>query len=383
MIGSFKIIILTAAFLLFLGCKRDSNRNKEKAFLPQGKEIPIKYASGFSITRYEDYRIVTVKNPWPDAEITYRYLLLERGKDIPQEITYDELISIPVEEIVVTSTTHISALEILGEAKSLTGFPGLDYISSPLTRKRIEAGKIRELGENQALNTEVLLALRPDVVIGFAVDGKNKALGLIKKNDIPVVFNSDWMEASPLGKAEWIKFFGAFFNKTEEAAAFFEKVEKAYHNAREMAASAEKCPTVIAGAMNRGVWFCPAGESWHAEFFRDANARYLFGNTEGKGSLSLSFETVFATAKDADYWIGPAEFQSYSQLKNASPHYAEFKAFRKRNIYTYSSERGATGGVIFYELAPLRPDLVLKDLISIFHPELFPQYNPRFYKPLK
>lgn len=366
---------------IFLSCKEDRKEENSIVF-EAGKAIPIDYASGLSITQFEDYTIVEVKNPWPKAERSYRYLLAEENADVPKHIQFDEHIKIPVEKMVVTSTTHIPSLETLGEEQTLVGFPGLDFISSAKTRNLISEGKVRELGKNEKLNTESLLEIAPDVVIAFSIDGSNKSLNTIQKSEIPVVFNSDWTESSPLGKAEWIKFFGAFYGKIPEAIAAFEAVEKNYLEAKELAKKAKNKPTVLAGSMYKDQWYLPAGESWNAKFFEDANADYLFKTTEGTGSLSLSFESVLAKGKDADFWIGPAQFTSYSEMKEASPHYNQFEAFQNRNVFTFSSQKGETGGVIFYELAPNRPDLVLKDLISIFHPELLPEYRTTFYKPL-
>lgn len=366
---------------IFLSCKEDRKEENSTVF-EAGKAIPIDYASGLSITEFEDYTIVEVKNPWPKAERSYRYLLAEEDADVPKHLQFDERIKIPVEKMVVTSTTHIPSLETLGEEQTLVGFPGLDFISSAKTRNLISEGKVRELGKNEKLNTESLLEIAPDVVIAFSIDGSNKSLNTIQKSEIPVVFNSDWTESSPLGKAEWIKFFGAFYGKIPEAIAAFEAVEKNYLEAKELAKKAKNKPTVLAGSMFKDQWYLPAGESWNAKFFEDANADYLFKTTEGTGSLSLSFESVLAKGKDADFWIGPAQFTSYSEMKEASPHYNQFEAFQNRNVFTFSSQKGETGGVIFYELAPNRPDLVLKDLISIFHPELLPEYRTTFYKPL-
>lgn len=374
----FILILFTS---LFLSC---NNEKKQEKTIPSevGAEVPIKYASGLSITKFENYTIVTVENPWPKAEKSFRYLLAEKNAKIPQDVSFDQRIDVPVEKIVVTSTTHIPSLETLGEEETLVGFPGLHYISSEKTRKLISEGKIRELGRNEGLNTENLLEIYPDVVVAFSVDGNNKSLNTIEKGGIPVVFNSDWTESSPLGKAEWIKFFGAFYGKIPEAIEAFEAVEKDYLQAKELAEKAEKQPTVLAGSMYKDQWYLPAGKSWNATFIEDANADYLFDDTEETGSLSLSFESVLAKAADAEYWVGPAQFTSYSGMKNASPHYTQFEAFRNKKVYTFSSKKGETGGVTFYELAPNRPDLVLKDLISIFHPELLPNYKPTFYEPL-
>lgn len=376
----YKIILLVT--FLFSGC-RSEEKQKTPLLTRSGEEVEVKYASGLNIVDFGDHLIITVENPWPNADRAYRYLLAREGADVPKDIEFDERIKIPVEKLVVTSTTHIPSLEILNSETSLVGFPGLDYISSEKTRKLISEGRITELGKNEALNTESLLNLKPDVVIGFSIDGSNKSFNTLQKSGIPVVFNADWTESSPLGKVEWIKFFGAFLGKMEEANAFFEEVEQNYLEAKELAKDAAEAPEVVAGAMYKDQWYLPAGNSWQASFIQDANANYLFGQTEGTGSLSLSFETVLTKAAQAEFWIGPAQFTSYDELKNASPHYIRFEAFQNRNVYTFSSEKGETGGVIFYELAPMRPDLVLKDLISIFHPQLLPNYTTTFYKPLQ
>jgi iron complex transport system substrate-binding protein len=382
-----KKLLLNSVVLLLLfsfGCKEEKEL-KEPPVSENlaGKEIPIEHASGLSITDYGEFKILEIAHPWPNAQAPFRYLLAKEGAVVPGELSYDFRVNIPVKKLVATSTTHIPSLENLGVENTLIGFPGLDYISSPSTRKLIEQGKIKELGRTEALNTEQLLALQPDVVIGFSIDGANKSLNNIGKSGIPVVYNGDWTETSPLGKAEWIKFFGAFYDKLEEATAFFKEVETAYLEAKELAGTAGSTPTVIAGAMYKDQWYLPAGQSWQASFLKDANADYLFKASPGTGSLSLSVETVLAKGANAQYWIGPAQFTSYEQLLLSSPHYRQFAAFEDKNIYTFSSEKGETGGVIFYELAPNRPDLVLKDLISILHPQLLPEYKSSFYKPLK
>ena len=283
----------------------------------------------------------------------------------------------------VTSTTHIPSLELLGVENSLVGFPGTDYISSEKTRKRIETGDIRELGKNEGINTEVLLELNPDVVIGFGVDGVNKTFETIKKAGIPVIYNGDWVESSSLAKAEWIKFFGVLFNKEKEADSIFKSIERNYLEAKSQAKQASNRPTVFSGAMHKDVWYLPNGSSPEAEFLKDANVDYLWSDTTGNGSLALSFEAVLAKAKNAEIWLSPSYYTSFHQLKEASELYTNFEAFKTKNIYTFSRTTGSTGGVLYYELGTSRPDLILKDLIKICHPERLKDYSPYFFKKLK
>ncbi|MDX1317224.1 MAG: ABC transporter substrate-binding protein, partial [Xanthomarina gelatinilytica] len=285
-------------------------------------------------------------------------------------------------KIVVTSTTHIPALELLGVEKSLVGFPGTDYISSEKTRFRVDMGKVRELGKNEGINTEVLLEIQPEVVIGFGIDGNNKTFETIKKSGIPVIYNGDWIEHSPLAKAEWIKFFGVLFNKRQKADSIFNTIEKNYLEAKSIALDAKSKPSVLSGAMHKDIWYLPNGTSTEAEILKDANVNYLWADTKGNGSLSLNFEVVFDKAKNADIWINPSYYTSYEALESANQHYTKFDAYKSKSIYTFANTTGSTGGVLYYELGIARPDLVLKDIIKICHPDLLADYKPYFYKPL-
>jgi iron complex transport system substrate-binding protein len=275
-------------------------------------------------------------------------------------------------------------LELLGVEKSLVGFQDTNYISSEKTRKRIDSGFVRELGNEAAMNTEVLFELQPDVVIGFAMNSVNKTYNLIEKHGIPVIINGDWLEETPLGRAEWIKFFGVLFNKEKEADSIFRKIEQEYLAAIVIAKKARNKPSILSGAIMRNdIWSLPAGESFVAQFLEDANVNYLWKDSKGKGSLQLSFESVLDKAQKADYWIAPGYFSSKAQLIENNPHYKNFVAFKTNNIYTASTKKGATGGVIYYELGPTRPDLILKDLIKITNPNLLPNYRLSFFEKMK
>ncbi len=273
-------------------------------------------------------------------------------------------------------------LELLGVADRLIGFPNLNYISSPQMLKRIEAGKVKELGKEQSINTEMLLELQPDVVVAFALNGENKALNTIAKAGIPVLLNGDWLEETPLGRAEWIKFFGVLFDKEQQADSIFNEIEQDYLKAKAIAKAAANQPRVLSGIQFNQVWNVPAGESFVATFLRDANVNYYWKDSPGKGSLSLNFESVFDKAQGADIWIDPGQFTSFEQMNKANEHYHKFKAFSTKNIYSYSLKKGATGGILYYELAAVQPNVVLKDLIKVCHPELLPNYTPFFLQKL-
>jgi len=379
-----KHILFILALTLLGSC-----RQQKKETFPDTtpvKQRKIEYAKGFSIEKLSDgITIIKITSPWPNAEAAFKYALISQEKLASITLNkdeYDAIVTIPVEKIIATSTTHIPALEALGVEDRLTGFPDTKYISSEKTRKRIDAGLIKELGNNESINTEMVLELNPDVVVGFSINNQNKTYETIQRSNIPVVYNGDWTEETPLGKAEWIKFFAPFFEKEAVADSIFKDIKDSYLEAKALAKTAKLAPTVMSGAMYKDIWYLPAGNSWAAQFLEDANANYLWKDTNDTGSLSLSWETVLEESKTANFWIGPSQFTSYKSMSEASPHYQQFDAFKNKKVFTFSSKKGATGGLLYYELAPQRPDLVLKDLIHIFHPELLPKHKNVFFTPL-
>lgn len=376
-----KLFILLM-FPFFLACKEESKNKAEK----EDKNVvftEIKYATGFEIANHEGYKILKVNSPWANAQQTFTYLLVEDKNAVPKNITYDEKVMLPIDKLVVTSTTHIPSLESLEQLNTLVGFPNTDYISSEKARQLIKENKIKEIGTNQTINTEVLLALQPKAVIASAVNGDEKSYKTIQKSGIPIIYNGDWTEEHPLGKAEWIKFFGTLFNKEKQADSIFRIIETNYFTAKAIAKDAARNPSVLSGGLYQNTWYCPQGNSWQAQFIADASGDYVFKHTEGTGSLSLSFENVFEKGKTADIWISPGVYASYDEMKSASQHYQKFDAFQHKKVYTVTETKGETGGLLFYELAPHRPDLVLIDLIKIFHPELYQEQPLTFFKPLE
>lgn len=382
----FRSCLLLVSAALLLSCGGGTPKDPEIQGPGTHTNGRLQYATGLQIVKEANgITVIHVKSPWPDAREGFRYALVP--KELAPVVTldrdaYDAIVTIPVERVVVTSTTHIPALVSLGKVQSIAGFPGTGYISSPEARARVKSGEITDIGVNEAINTEMVLELQPDLVIGFAISSGNKAYGVVQQSGIPVVYNGDWTEESPLGKAEWIKFFAPFFGLEKMADSLFIKIESDYLSAREIAAGASEKPSVLSGALYKDVWYLPGGASWAARFLEDANANYLWRDNDKAGSLSLSVESVISRGAEADYWISPSQYTSYEEMENANRHYSRFKAFRNKKVYTFAKTRGESGGYEYYELAPNRPDLVLKDLIHILHPGLLPEHEPYFFKPL-
>ena len=376
---SFYKVILFAILFSFIGCKKN-----EKIDTPTDVSTAnsIHYAKSLAIHKHEGYTVVTVSNPWPDAVKDFTYILKEKNGIVPDSLKKYTEISVPLQSIVVTSTTNIPFLEMLGVEKTLVGFPHTDYISSEKTRVLIDAGSVKNVGQNEKLNIEQLIDLSPNLIVTFGIDNNNPSIENLQKSGLKVLIQADWMEQSPLGKAEWIKLYGALFGKEKEADVLFENIVKEYNSALALVADKKPTSTVLYGSMYQDQWFVARGSSWVAQFMKDAKADYLWKDLEGTGSLGLSFENILDKAKTANFWIATGSFKSLTELEKANPHYSQFDAFANKNIYTFEGKMGATGGTIFYELSPARPDLVLKDYIKIFHPELLPNYTFTFAKKL-
>ncbi|MGB5647461.1 MAG: ABC transporter substrate-binding protein [Muriicola sp.] len=377
-------ILLTGLY----GCKNSENsEHKQSVGFLANSEQRISYAKGFEFHKTADgITVITVISPWPGADKKFTYALVPKEMMANLEIDssqFDAVIPVPVENLVVTSTTHIPALEALEVADRLSGFPGTDYISSEYTRERVATGKVIDLGNNEMMNTEMTLRLDPGLVVGFSISSENKTYETLKRSGIPVVYNGDWTEQTPLGKAEWIKFFAPFFQMEAKAEILFDSIAREYEQAAILAQNSTSRPSVMSGALYKDVWYAPGGNSWAAQFIQDANAQYLWANSVETGSLSLSLESVLEKANQADFWVSPSQFTSYNELERANAHYLQFKPFQRKKVYTYASTKGDTGGLLFFELGPNRPDLILKDLIHIFHPEVLPEHTLFFFKPLQ
>lgn len=373
---TYKYAFFLVSFLLLISCRTEV----KKQVSISKSNTSIKYAQGFEIKQFNDYTKLTISTPYRDSKQALEYILTDKNTDVSQFSSTDKIIQIPIKNIVVTSTTHIPMLELLEVEHTLIGFPNTTYVSSENTRKRINSGKIKELGMDSNLNTEVLIDLNPDVVVGFSVSGSNKSLTTVENSGIPVIYNGDWLEETPLGRVEWIRFFGLLYGKEQKSDSIFKSIESQYNAAKKIALKAKNKPSILSGAMFKDVWNLPAGESFVAQFLNDANTNYLWKGSKGKGSLQLNFENVLDKAQNADLWLAPGYYATKEQMTQASEHYKQFDAFKSGELYTFANKKGETGGVIYYELAPTRPDLVLKDIIKITHPELLKDYELTFFE---
>jgi iron complex transport system substrate-binding protein len=348
-----------------------------------GKKVELKYAEGFTITAGDTWTLVEVIKPYQGASKGYRYLIVPQDHKIPPLPGEFKVIRTPINAIVCTSTTHIPLLDYLDITDKLVGFPTTDYISSEKARRRIEDGKVKDLGVDQGMNFEQLVMLKPNLVMGYTMSADYGQFKKIEEFGIPVILNAEYLEKHPLGRAEWIKFVAAFFDRSPQGDSVFSAIEKNYLATKQLAIQASKRPTVLSGIMYGDAWFLPGGQNYASKMLDDAGCNYLWRDDSSHGYLELSFERVFERANQADLWIGVGPFANLNELSAGDHRYKKFKPYADRTVYSYDARKGEKGGNEYLELGYLRPDLILKDLVKIAHPHLLPDHDLFFHRKLE
>ena len=361
--------------LLFTGysCRNTSATKQD------GEKVNIKYAEGFDITRYPDYIRVDLRDPWDTTRLLHRYLLVDKKKDLSQSLPDGTLIRTPVDRMVVYSSVHGSMLDELGIAERIVGVCESEYISVPSIRDGIDSGLITDVGNSFSPDVEKIIDLSPEAILVSPFE--NCSYGRVEKLNISIIECADYMENTPLGRAEWIRLIGLFTGRESQADSLFAAIERQYTELCQRVSGIKNRPTVIVEKKTGSTWFVPGGNSYMARLFADAGADYFWKDDEHAGSLALSFESVFDKAQSADFWLfkysAPTDITLRTLASEYSP-YSRFIAFEKGLVFgcNLTSNR-------FFEEVPLHPDLLLKDFILIFHPDLFPGERCRYYHHLQ
>ncbi|MBU2513750.1 ABC transporter substrate-binding protein [bacterium] len=361
---------------------RTGNRNLSADYFPD-KSV-LKYAKGFSIEYHLTHKIIRVTNPWQDSKVVHTYVLVQKGTELPQNIETNKVIWIPTERIISLSTTNLPFIENLDLVDQLVGVGNTRLINNQKIRHRVQSDKIKEVGWTSNVDMEKLLILTPDLVITFGV-GKSglEELAIFDEFNVPYVTNTDYLEPTPLGRAEWIKFIAAFVNKEKLAEELFDKIEAGYLENSRLAETVRNKPSVFTGSNYKGSWRVPGGKSYLATMLSDAGASYIWADDNTRGSIPLDLETVFAKAWDADFWLNVGAWNSIQELKAADSHYNGFKSLERKTVYNNNARINQFGGNDYWESGLANPHLLLKDLIKIFHPHLLPDHKLNWYKRLE
>ncbi len=370
--------LLLLALVAFPHCRQKDaqERLNEQEQAKPIEKASVLYAKGFSVFEHGSFTEITVTNPWDTARILQRYLLVRKGDALPEGLPQGTLVRIPVTSFACFSGVQITMLEMLGCQKAIRAVTEPEYISAPFIGEGITNGTIVGLGPASSMNIEKLLDVSPGAIL--ATPFRNAGYGVMEKAGIPILECADYMEDSPLGQAEWIKFVARFVDRTERADSLFNALSERYHALCRLAEGVEPKPTLFSEKKMGQVWFIAGNRSVAARGFTDAGADYLFSDIEGTGSVPFSFESVYTKAAQADIWLikynRPQGDLTYQTLREEFASYAYFKAFRQRKILACN-----TGRKPYYEKGLLEPDVVLADMIHALHRSLLPDYKPVYF----
>lgn len=354
--------------------------SKTSSLQAEGDTIRMKYSSLLQIVKHADYTVVTIRNPWDTLKVLHTYLLADREKPLPEHLPEGTVVRTPLQKSVIYSSVHCSLWSELDELKGIGGVCGLEYIKLPQIQEGCRNGSIVNVGNSMNPDIERIIDLRPDAILLSPFENSG-GYGRVGKLNIPIIECADYMETSALGRAEWMRLYGLLLGKEAQADSLFAGIEKEYLTLTQQVKSQNlKRPMVISEMKNSSAWYIPGGNSTMGRLYQDAGADYVFAYLSNSGSVPLAFETVFDRGGNADIWLikyNQPQDKTYSELERDYAPYARFKAFQDRKVYGCN-----TNHVPFYEESPFHPELLLKDLIKIFHPELLPDYDLKYFSNL-
>lgn len=353
---------------LFCSCQsgKTSKRSDASVVADSLAEIAVEYATGFSVRDTNGIRLVDVGDKYHFA------LVQDAEMAVPEGFTK---IKVPVERTICMTALQLSNFTILDAHDVVKGITGTKNLFNEDILARVKDGRMVKIGMEGNFDTEMVLAANPDVI--FISPSKRGGYDAIKETGITLVPHLGYQELNPLGQAEWIKFVGMFIGKEKEANEVFAGIERRYNELKEKAAATTTRPTVLSGEMHYGNWHAVGGKNYLAQIFRDAGADYVINDEETSGE-NLEFEKMYSLAAHADYWrilnSFPGDF-SYEALKASEPRNELFKAYKEKKVIYCNMKQTP-----YYEISPVKPDVLLKDFVAIFHPELVePDYKPTFY----
>lgn len=375
-----KQILLSAYIvILVLLLSACGGGSKTSSVLTAGDTLQFRYAVNLKVVKYPDYTMVKIRNPWDTLRVLHTYLLADKHKPVPEHLPEGTVVRVPLEKLLVYSAVHASLLSELKAIHHIRGICSREYFKHAEVQERCSAGEITDCGNSMSPDVERIIELQPDAILLSPYENSG-SYGQVGKLNIPLIECADYMETSPLGRAEWMRFYGMLVGKEQMADSLFSAVEKEYGRVSREARSSEVKPTVISDLKYGSTWYISGGNSTTGCLYADAGATYVFAYLKNSGSIPLSFETVFDKGQDAAYWFikyNQKEEKTYRELEQEFPLYARFKAFKERRIYGCNSNY-----VPFYEESPFHPELLLKDVVKILHPDLLEEYEPRYFSKL-
>jgi len=370
------ICISLVILCVFNSC---TSKNTNSGTVQAKDSLQLIYAEGFAIKYYSDFKELIVYSPWIKGSVYAKYYLVNDKKI---QTPGDGIkVKVPIQTIAATSVTHFEFLSLLGELQTITAVCSPDIIYNQEINERVGEGQIISLGDAFNINLEQTMKLHPDAVMMSGYNQNDPYAQRVTQAGIPVVFNNEWMETSLMARAEWMKFVAAFYNKEQLADSIFKLIDKQYTDIKTIVANVNNKPNIMIGSNFRGTWYMPSGENFMGKLFADAGSEYFYAKDTTVGSLPLNVETVIKNFSNADIWLG-CNFNSIDELIKADSKHGLFKPVKLKKVYSFNKRLLASSANDFWESAVARPDLLLKDVIAVLHPEILPDYQFVYIKKL-
>ena len=375
------LILLIPGLIISMANCAPGRKNASEKTTDEGR-LRLEYAKGFNISNFGNYRKASVINPWQKSSgINLEYYLVDQTKEIPSGLERKQVIRTPVSRVICLSTSHVGFLSALHEISSLKAISGAAFVSDQEAQKAVASHDIVDIGYDQGINYELILRLKPNLIIAYGVGGD--VTGFINKLrdfGLNVILNGEYLEETPLAKAEWIKFVGAFYNKEPEAGEYFSRIEKNYKAIAQKVQNVKNRPVIMTGLPYKDAWWMAGGHSNLAALIHDAGGEFLWKENSSRESFVVSLEEVVIRSQKADFWINCGTVNTINELISTDSRFATFPQVKKKAIFNNNLKIGPGGGNDYWEQGVVRPDLILSDLVRIFHPEIDSNKVYNFYK---
>ncbi len=343
---------------------------------------PVRHARGFCIEDKDGYKEITVLNPWQGAsDRVFTYYLVERGETVPEGIDPDKVIRTPVESIICLSTTHVALIDFLGKTEKIKAVSNRNLINNSRLKQRMEKGELPDIGFEQNLNYEKIVSIQPDIVMAYGVDSEATGyLDKLRELGITVVMNGEYLEPTPLAQAEWVRFMAAFLGLDEKAEEKFTAIENEYKELVDLASQADDSPVIMAGLPWQNNWFVPGGRSFFATLVNDAGGDYLWAGNDSRENFPVDMEKVFEAGQNADIWLNTGTASTKEDILKIDRRLGQLPPFKNGRVYNNNARVNKHGGNDYWESGITSPHIILRDLISIIHPELLPRHETVYFR---
>ena len=373
------ISITSLCALCACGSKKSST-----VLVQQGDTLKITEAEKFSIIKHANFTELNVFDPWQGAtNIHYRYALLNQADSTFKREGYDAVIQIPIKRVVCLSTTHIGFVAHLQQENSIVGISGSQLVNNATVLKGINAGNVSDVGYESSLNYELIMKLKPDVVLAYGVGHDLGYIAKLREMGVPVIFLAEYLEKTPLGKAEWLKYVAALYGQTEVGVKLYNEIAQNYADLLLKVKNVTEKPCVLSGLPWNETWYVAGGQSSAAKALTDAGCDYVFSYLQSNEGIPMSIESVFQKAVQSTIWVNTGAALTKKDILTVDNRLASLPPFQKNEVYNCNARITQSGGNDYYESGIVRPDLILADLISIFHPNILPNRSLFYYRKLE